>query len=502
MALSRNLLAGLINSIWTAVIGLAVVPFYLKYLGIEAYGLVGFFSMMQALFQILDLGLAPTMNREVARHSAVGKLSDSGQLLHTLAVIYWGIGAIIALSVFVAAPFIARDWLHPKNLSPKVVAQAVALMGLIVACRWPIALYLGTIMGAQRLIVSSRINMAIVAIGNVGAACVLAFASSTIMAYFFWQAAVALVHLLIIRRAAWRIIGKSTNTNFNLDALRRVWGFSAGMIGVTLSALVFTQLDKVLLSRILGLEAFGEYTLANVMVNSLTLLTLPLFNAVYPRFSVLAASGNTEGLIALYRLGTRLLATVLFPIAMLLTVFGEEMVGLWTGNWGTAVQVAPLIALLAMGSALHGVMHFPYALQLAFGVTRLPIIINGIMMVVMIPLTSFLATAYGAVGGAMAWLILHVMYLLLGTWLTHRHLLVGIGIKWMLHDVGISLALTFLIGIAAKYAIKDSNHSVYVKLACGGALALLTMLISLALSPSLRSTILNSLGMKKRLVTA
>ena len=41
MTLSRNLLAGLINSVWSAFIGLAVIPFYLKYLGVEAYGLIG-----------------------------------------------------------------------------------------------------------------------------------------------------------------------------------------------------------------------------------------------------------------------------------------------------------------------------------------------------------------------------------------------------------------------------------------------------------------------------
>lgn len=59
MSLSRNLLAGLANSIWTALIGLAVVPLYLKYLGIEAYGLIGFFVTTQALLQLLDMGLAP-----------------------------------------------------------------------------------------------------------------------------------------------------------------------------------------------------------------------------------------------------------------------------------------------------------------------------------------------------------------------------------------------------------------------------------------------------------
>ena len=86
MSMSRNIVAGLTNSVWSAVVGLTVVPFYLKYLGIEAYGLIGFFVTTQALLSLLDMGMAPTINREVARCSASGNLKEAGKLLHTLAV--------------------------------------------------------------------------------------------------------------------------------------------------------------------------------------------------------------------------------------------------------------------------------------------------------------------------------------------------------------------------------------------------------------------------------
>ena len=49
MQLQRNLLAGLLNSIWTALATFAVVPFYIDYLGIEAYGVIGFFITLQGV---------------------------------------------------------------------------------------------------------------------------------------------------------------------------------------------------------------------------------------------------------------------------------------------------------------------------------------------------------------------------------------------------------------------------------------------------------------------
>ena len=135
MTLSRNLLAGLASSLWSALLGLAVVPLYLRYLGLEAYGLIGFFAMTQAMLQILDLGLAPTINREVARCSATGDLKQAGRLLHTLAIIYWCVAALIALLVVALAPLISGYWLTSSHLPQATVTHAVMLMGLVVACR-------------------------------------------------------------------------------------------------------------------------------------------------------------------------------------------------------------------------------------------------------------------------------------------------------------------------------------------------------------------------------
>ena len=501
MTLGKNLLAGLASSLWSALLGLAVVPLYLRYLGLEAYGLIGFFAMTQAMLQILDLGLAPTINREVARCSATGDLKQAGRLLHTLAIIYWCVAAVITLLVVALAPLISGYWLTSSHLPQATVTHAVMLMGLVVACRWPIGLYLGALMGAQRITTSSAVSIAMVTLGQLGAVAVLMWVSSTIEAFFLWQAGVGLVHALVMRWAAWRTVGRPDTRRFDREALKRVWRFSAGMGGVAVSALIFTQLDKVILSKMLSLADFGAYALATVVVNGLYVFINPLFSVVYPRFSALVASNSPEKLAELYCLSTRILGAMLFPIAMVLAVFAEELVRVWTGDAGIAARVAPVISLLAIGSALHGAMYLPYALQLAYGLTRLPLTINAILMVVQVPLMVYFALNYGALGGAMAWLVLHVLYLLLGTWMTHRRLLKWIGFKWLLQDVGLPLLVAAVVGMFAHYAIQRAEYAIYTKLLVAGALALLTSIICVALSPSLRALVLTRLRRKTKSTT-
>ncbi|MDP2026804.1 lipopolysaccharide biosynthesis protein [Sulfuriferula sp.] len=498
MRLSHNLLAGLANSIWLALIGLAVVPLYLKYLGIEAYGLIGFFATTQALLQLLDMGLAPTINREVARCSASGNLKEAGKLLHSLAIVYWIMAGIIALIVIALAPLIAQYWIQSKTITPETISHAVMLMGLVVASRWPIGLYQGALMGAQRLTVSSSVSITMATVGNLGAVAVLAFVSPTIEAFFIWQAGVGLVYAFIMREAAWWVIGRTKHIQFDISALKRIWRFSAGMSGVAVSGIILMQLDKVLLSRILSLEDFGRYALAGVVSSGLYVLLTPTFNVIYPRLSALVVTGNTEKLVDLYRTGTRLFLAVLFPIATFAAVFAEELLTLWTGNPILAKNSAPIVSLFLIGTALNGAMHFPYALQLAYGMTRLPLIINAILIIIMTPTTIILAVRFGAVGGAAAWALLNSIYLLIGTLLTHRSLLKGIGLKWLLADVGVPLFLSILLVGAAGVEIHNTTYPNYMKLLMGSGLTLFTFFIIALTSPRLILIVQNSFTSAKK----
>lgn len=480
MRLGRNLLAALTNSLWSAFVGLAVVPFYLNYLGVEAYGLVGFFAMTQALLQLLDFGLAPTLNREVARCSISSRLCELSNLLHTLAVIYWLIAILIGLVVVAAAPIIAQHWLQPESLSPETVIQAVMLIGVIVACRWPIGLYLGVVMGAQRLVLASSISIVMTTVGNFGAVAVLTFVSPTIQAFFIWQAAVALAYVAVVRSVAWHVIDATEDVRFDIQELRRIWRFSAGVSGVAVTALVLVQLDRIILSRMLSLEDFGRYTMGALVASGLYVILTPVFNVVYPRLSALVALGDTANVINLYRYGTRLLLSVLFPVAIMAALFAEELVTLWTGDAGLARHVGPIVSLFLVSTALNGAMHFPYALQLAYGVTRLPLLINILLIALLAPSTIYLALRYGAVGGALAAAALNAFYLFIGTFLTHRVLLKGLGRKWLLEDVGIPLTIALIIVGGGVYLTQDYSDvsRVVVGLGCVLSACISTLIVS------------------------
>jgi O-antigen/teichoic acid export membrane protein len=130
-------------------------------------------------------------------------------------------------------------------------------------------------------------------------------------------------------------------------------------------------------------------------------------------------------------------------------------------------------------------MHLPYALQLASGHSSLPAKINLALVVVFAPLLILLAANFGIVGGAAAWAILNLLYLFFGSWVTHRSVLPGVGMKWIIGDVGIPLVAAGVVAGAGGALVERLDLPIAPRLVLGVALALCATLVTVASNPRL-----------------
>lgn len=476
-----NLSLGVVQAILNGVLSLALVPVYIKYLGVESYGLVGFFATLQVVAQVLDLGLSPTISRETSRAFQLKDFSWYFNLYKTLVVIYWLVGVVLACVMWLLSPMVGRKWLSSVSLSADVISSAVGLMGLVLACRWPAGFYQGVLQGAQRLAIASGINIACTLIGAAGSVFIVVFLAGSILDFFIWQAFIWIAQTFALRIACIRILPSSAKEyRFDLINLKEVWKFSLGMTGVALTGLILSQSDKVILSKFLDLEHYGYYMLATQVSNCLYLLLSPVFSIIFPRMTALVASGNLNRLKDYYSVGTRALLLVLVPLGLFVSYFSEELIYLWTKSLKISTVAGPIVSILVIGTVLNGVMHFPYALQLASGKVSLPLRINFVLICLAIPGVVFLTKQFGAIGGAVAWLSSNLVYLFWGTYLTHKQLLVGYGRRWLLKDV-LSPVVVPILGIGGSvFLVTNFVQNPIWKLSFGFTAALISGLMGIA----------------------
>jgi len=460
MSLRANIVANYLGQGWTALMQLAFIPLYIKYLGMEAYGLIGIFAVLQAALTVLDMGIMPTLNREMARFTAGAHSSHSiRELLKSLEIVSVGLAFAILTGIWIGSDWFAQRWLHAEQLPLVVVSKAIVIMGLLAALRFVESIYRGAILGLQAQVWLNAVTATLATARGLGAVGVLAWVSPSIVAFFFWQVFISLVTVIALAVRVHRTLPAAAQpVHFSKLALSRVWHFAWGMIATSFLSLLLTQTDKILLSRLLSLEAFGTYTLAATVGNALlALLVGPLGQSYAPYFTKLLTRQDEPGLIAAYHQGSQLMTVMIVPAALLLIFHGETVVYLWTGNPTLAHNSAPLVALLALGSAFLGLMYIPYMLQLAYGWSTFAAKVNSVLVVVLIPVLFWATPRYGAIGAAWVWVAITSSHIFIVIHIMHRRLLPKEKWRWYWRDNALPAAAAFCVALAGIWIHPEAS---------------------------------------------
>jgi len=470
MSLKKNVIANYIGQGWTALMGLVFMPVYIRYLGIESYGLIGIFAILQSWLMLLDMGLTPALSREMARFTGGGHSAQSiRDLLRSVECIGFCVAILTALGIWYGSVWLATDWLKAEKLPITVVARAFTVMGIVMALRFIENIYRSSLVGLQKQVTLNVITSVLATIRSLGAVAILIWVAPTIKAFFVWQGIISVVTVTIFVIILYRTLPVAQQrARFSWTALTNIWRFAVGIMTITLLSFLLMQTDKILLSRLLTLEHFGYYALAAMVTSSLYMLVTPIDQAFFPRFTSLTSQGNQSSLKANYHLGSQLITVFVGAPAIILIVFGDIFLTVWTQDAVLAESIAPLLSVMSLGTLLNCFMHMPYQLQLAHGWTRLTIYINAIAVLILVPAIFWAAPKYGAIGVAWIWVILNASYIFLGNHFMFRRLLTKEKWSWYIDDISIPIIVAAGTATLIRWSIPKED----------GALGVLVLLLA------------------------
>lgn len=483
MSVNRNVIANYLGQGWAAVMGIAFVPLYISTLGAETYGLIGVFAVLQAWVALLDLGLTPTLNREMAQLRAGTRTSESiRDLLRTLEVVYALASILMIAAIWLAAGSLAAGWLKADRIAPEQLAFSIRIMSFVLAARWVEQVYRGALQGLQDQVWLNAMQGFVATLRWGGAYLVIAFGWPTIVAFFIWQGSVSLLTTaLLVHRTYCQLPAVQRAPKFSLSALYDIRRFASGMFLGAILGVVLTQADKIIVSKLLPLDQFGYYALASTLAGGLLQLITPMNNALYPRLTEQLARGNMAELTLTYSKACQWLAAIVVPPALLLGMFPSQVLLAWTGNPILAHSTAALLTPLALGTLMNGLMNLPYMLQLAHGWTSLAVKINLVAVMLVLPSLAWFVQRDGAEGAAWVWFALNAGYVLVTAQLMHRRILPEL--KWPWYRTAVARPL--LAGLVACIVLRQilpqpsSRPMTTVFLAFAGVLVALVVMLAL-----------------------
>ena len=489
--MKRRLITSYAAQVYIGLIGILLMPVYLHYMGVEAVGLIGFFLMMQAWLQLLDIGLTQTLSRDMSLFHA-GSMS-AADIWRRLTTLEWVLGAIAiaaAVAIVSSRNWIVTDWLSLGELSRMEAAVSVSAMAVAAGFRFVLGIYRASLTGLGRQVWVNIAATVFATLKFVGVLPLLIYFSSAPGVFFTFQAVAGGLELITFAWVLYRVLPPNPcGIAPDSQALRKMLPMAGAMAFSALVWSVMTQMDKLVLSKLLSLEDYGYFTLAVLVASGVLMLIPPLNQVLQPRMTMLLSASRQDDLCNLYQQATQRVTAVFFAVGGVMAFFAEPLLLVWTGDPVASSAAAPILFWYGLANATIGLLLLPFLLQFAHGKLRLHVIGNVLMVSLLLPLMIFAAVKYGGAGTGAVLFAANLVFVVLWVPQVHRRFFPEVVWRWPLLDVGRVAVPVVLILLTARWLMPDIESRL-VMTALLGVVFLASLITGLLSGSRTRATVL------------
>lgn len=465
--LKRNFISNLIGTNAIALVQLVVTPVYLNYLGKEAFGLIGVFITLSNIAILLDMGLSSASSREIARLTASEHtLVEVRSTVRTLELIYYVVATLFILITIPLVSLFATDWLNIELLPTKEVIYAVELMLIQLAFQFPLAFCGSGFIGLQRQVLFNIINTTLVSIKLIGAVFVIQYSNHKIIDFFIWQLGITILQFLVIRTVLWYIL-PAGKAKFQIEILKRLWQYASTQYIATLLSVCLSQVDKVILSRLLSLSDFGFYMIAWSLASSLNRLASPVATAWLPSLTQLATKKDYKKLANIYITSAKLTSILILSSGIIMAAYPSKVIFIYLGEIAYPKELPYVLSILAVSFILNGLVNTSQTLALAIGKPIFLVWQNAVGVFITLPLCIYFSEYYGLLGGGVSWLIANLISFIFFTPKIHEAVLKEINTAFFLRTIFpiIFICVTCLFILSLLYSSEETRPVEFLVLA-------------------------------------
>lgn len=399
--LARNTLLNFIGQAVPLLVGVVTIPFIVRGLGTERFGLLSLTWVILGYFSIFDLGLGRATTKFVAE--ALGK-GESGRVPRlvwtavTAQAILGFLGAVILLAV---TPLLVERILNiPSNL----LGEAKAMFHLL-AFAVPVVLISGSFRGvleaAQRFelvnavkVPSNTLTFLLPLVGLFLGFRLPGIVALMMVARFGELTAFAALDFHIFRHLC--------KPSFSFTLFPHLLGYGSWIMVNTIINPILTYLDRFLIGSFLSMAAVAHYSAPYEVVTRLRIIPASLSMTLFSAFSFLEGIEDRERLGTFFARSIKYILLSLGPIIVMLILFAEQIMQVWLGP-DFARESAEVLQILALGVLLNSLAYIPSALLSGAGRPDIPAKIHLLELPFYAALTWAFVRRWGIEGAAGAW---------------------------------------------------------------------------------------------------
>jgi O-antigen/teichoic acid export membrane protein len=363
----RNVMFNWFGTIANMAVGFFLAPFILHRLGDVAYGVWALAVSVVGYLGLLDLGMQSSVLRFVSKGHTKGNHQDASDVISAALWVRLQLSVLALLlsaALSAAFPFLFKI--------PAAIASdariAILLIGLTTAITLSVGVVAGVLSALNRYDLQNYLGLTQTAIRVIGVVTVLRTGHG-IVAIAVCELVATIVGQILLAWIARRLYPelKIRLAKPKRETLRQIWVYSSYAFLTTIAVQLVYQADNLVVGAFISAAAVTYYAIANNLCRFANQIISSIGGTFVPAASTYEAAGDTAGLLALYRNGTRTTIMVSLPILVTLAIRGRTFVSLWMGpQYGHSSG----ILLFILCSSLFFAFANRTASSIAFGVEK------------------------------------------------------------------------------------------------------------------------------------
>ncbi|WP_145338950.1 lipopolysaccharide biosynthesis protein [Pantoea sp. PSNIH1] len=392
--------------IYTSIVSIVLIPHLINAVGLQAYGLVGFFSVLIACLSVLDAGIGGVLTRE----SIISKKSFEGycnflKVYRKLILFFFVISIIVSISGFYISREYGNTWLN-SSLDKETVSTCLTIMFCIFSLRYMQGPFRSILLSCESQITITTLNLIYTTISQPVSLILLILLNKGIVFFFTIQLLAALIttmlYYIFSKRANKKVLIILDNENsvsaVKKTSLRKMLYFAFQLSSLSLLWVAVNQSDKLTLSKYMNLGEYGIYSVALSIIGILAILSDPINQYLQPRLTKCYFEKDYLNFSRFYFNSLTFIIIITIPLSSMFFVYSKQIVLLWSNSMTLSEKVSQYLPWLFIGGISAIFSNFIFLLLYSIGRLKAHTYIYALFAVLVIPANVYIAKIYLGAG--------------------------------------------------------------------------------------------------------
>ncbi|MGC8976235.1 MAG: flippase [Candidatus Ratteibacteria bacterium] len=343
----RNTLYNIIGYGYSAIVGFFIVPYILKNLGINLYGIWSLISMLIGYFSLIDFGLGHSFERYIAEYKAKNEIEKMNYVINSGFLFYF-----LLFLIFLPLSYFLQNFLiEILKIPVKFHNEAKFVF------KWTIiyigfsnifGLFYSCIRGFQRMDITGKVAIFLTSFYAIG---VILFLKNgwgikgLMVNNFLIYSLGGLIYLVMLYKIFPEI--RLDFLLFEKEIFKKLSKFGIKRWITSIEEVITYQTDKLFISHFLNIGLVSIYQIGYTIPDKVANMIRMLNSAVVPASAEFKAMNDKEKIIKLHLYGLKYIATFAFLVMFFIFWTAPLIIEIWVGpGYEKSVIVLKLFSLI------------------------------------------------------------------------------------------------------------------------------------------------------------